>query len=109
VCDFFHGFYRKTSANTKHALYLGAFLISLVVGILFFFAELLGGKVLILRVMILLSMVWCLREELKGTGVKAATINPCSVDTPWFDGKDVDRFKMLSLTDVASAVCLIID
>jgi 3-oxoacyl-[acyl-carrier protein] reductase len=55
------------------------------------------------------AMVWCLREELKGTGVKAATINPGSVDTPWFDGKDVDRFKMLSLTDVASAVRLIID
>ena len=55
------------------------------------------------------AMVWCLREELKGTGVKAATINPGSVDTPWFDGKDVDRSKMLSLTDVASAVRLIID
>ncbi len=55
------------------------------------------------------AMVWCLREELKGTGVKAATINPGSVDTPWFDGKDVDRSKMLSLTDIASAVRLIID
>ncbi|MHA1345325.1 MAG: SDR family oxidoreductase [Candidatus Heimdallarchaeaceae archaeon] len=55
------------------------------------------------------AMVWCLREELKGTGVKAATINPGSVDTPWFDGKDVDRNKMLSSADVAAAVRLIID
>ena len=55
------------------------------------------------------AMVWCLREELKGTGVKAATINPGSVDTPWFDGKDVDRNKMLSSADVAATVRLIID
>ncbi|MHA1550533.1 MAG: SDR family NAD(P)-dependent oxidoreductase [Candidatus Heimdallarchaeaceae archaeon] len=55
------------------------------------------------------AMVWCLREELKGTGVKAATINPGSVDTPWFDGKDVDRSKMLSSADVAASVRLIID
>lgn len=55
------------------------------------------------------AMIWCLREELKGTGVKAATINPGSVDTPWFDGKDVDRTKMLSSADVAATVRLIID
>ncbi len=55
------------------------------------------------------AMVWCLREELKGTGVKAATINPGSVDTPWFDGKDVDRSKMLSSADIATAIRLIID
>lgn len=55
------------------------------------------------------AMVWCLREELKGTGVKAATINPGSVDTPWFDGKDVDRSKMLAVEDVAKAVRFIID
>ena len=55
------------------------------------------------------AMIWCLREELKGTGVKAATINPGSVDTPWFDGKDVDRAKMLSLADVAASIRLIID
>ncbi|MCK5305015.1 MAG: SDR family oxidoreductase [Candidatus Heimdallarchaeota archaeon] len=55
------------------------------------------------------AMVWCLREELKGTGVKAATINPGSVDTPWFDGKDVDRSKMLSSADVAASIRLIID
>jgi len=55
------------------------------------------------------AMVWCLRDELKGTGVKAATINPGSVDTPWFDGKNVDRTKMLAVEDVAKAVRFIID
>ena len=55
------------------------------------------------------AMIWCLREELKGTGVKAATINPGSVDTPWFDGKDVDRSKMLSSADIAATIRLIID
>lgn len=55
------------------------------------------------------AMVWCLREELKGTGVKAATINPGSVNTPWFNGKDVDRSKMLDVEDVAKAVRFIID
>jgi len=54
------------------------------------------------------AMVWCLRDELKGTQVKAATINPGSVNTPWFDGKDVDRTKMLSPIDVANAARLII-
>jgi len=55
------------------------------------------------------AMVWSLREELKGTNVKAATINPGSVSTPWFDGKDVDRSKMLTATDVARAFRTIID
>ncbi len=55
------------------------------------------------------AMVWCLRDELKGTIVKAATINPGSVSTPWFDGKDVNRDSMLTTTDVAKAAKLIID
>jgi NADP-dependent 3-hydroxy acid dehydrogenase YdfG len=55
------------------------------------------------------AMVWCLRDELKGTGVKAATINPGSVDTPWFDGKEVDRSKMLAVEDISKAVRFIID
>ena len=55
------------------------------------------------------AMVWSLREELRDTMVKAATINPGSVSTPWFDGKDVDRSKMLTADDVARAVRLIID
>jgi NADP-dependent 3-hydroxy acid dehydrogenase YdfG len=55
------------------------------------------------------AMVSCVRDELKGTRVKAATINPGSVSTPWFDGKDVDRSKMLQASDVAQAARLIID
>ena len=55
------------------------------------------------------AMVSCLREELRGTLVKAATINPGSVSTPWFDGKDVDRDKMLAPSDVAKAARLIIN
>lgn len=55
------------------------------------------------------AMVSCLRDELKGTMVKAATINPGSVSTPWFDGKDVNRDNMLTTTDVAKAAKLIID
>jgi len=55
------------------------------------------------------AMVWSLRDELKGTNLKAATINPGSVSTPWFDGRDVDRSKMLTASDVAKAVRLIID
>jgi 3-oxoacyl-[acyl-carrier protein] reductase len=55
------------------------------------------------------AMVWCLRDELKGTMVKAATINPGSVSTPWFDGKDVNRDNMLTASDVAKAAKLIID
>jgi NADP-dependent 3-hydroxy acid dehydrogenase YdfG len=54
-------------------------------------------------------MVWCLRDELKGSNVKAATINPGSVDTPWFDGKDVNRSKMLSAEDVAKTARFIIN
>lgn len=55
------------------------------------------------------AMVWCLREELKDSGVKAATINPGSVSTPWYEGKDVDRSKMLTARDVAKAVRCIVD
>lgn len=55
------------------------------------------------------AMISCLREELKGTNIKAATINPGSVSTPWFDGKDVDRSKMLTALDVAKIVKLIIN
>lgn len=55
------------------------------------------------------AMIWCLREELRGSMVKAATINPGSVSTPWFDGKEVDRSKMLKPVDIAKATRLIID
>ncbi|MGY5853765.1 MAG: SDR family NAD(P)-dependent oxidoreductase [Candidatus Thorarchaeota archaeon] len=55
------------------------------------------------------AMTGSLREELRGTEVKAATINPGSVLTPWFDGKSVDREMMLTTEDVAKAARLIID
>lgn len=55
------------------------------------------------------AMVSSLRKELTGTLVKAATINPGSVSTPWFDGKEVDRSKMLTAEDVAKVARLIID
>ncbi|MFW9768522.1 MAG: SDR family oxidoreductase [Candidatus Thorarchaeota archaeon] len=55
------------------------------------------------------AMVWCLRDELKGTMVKAATLNPGSVSTPWFEGRDVNRDKMLTAEDVARAAKFIID
>jgi NADP-dependent 3-hydroxy acid dehydrogenase YdfG len=55
------------------------------------------------------AMVWCLREELKGTGVKAATINPGSISTTWYDGKKADRSKMLTANDVARTVRYIIE
>ena len=55
------------------------------------------------------AMVGSLRKELSDTSVKVATINPGSVSTPWFDGKDVDRSKMLTAEDVASAAKLVID
>lgn len=55
------------------------------------------------------GMIGVLREELKGTMVKAATVNPGSVSTPWFDGRKVDRSKLLSAEDVAKAVRYIID
>jgi NADP-dependent 3-hydroxy acid dehydrogenase YdfG len=54
------------------------------------------------------AMVGALRDELKGTMVKAATINPGSVSTPWFDGKNVVRERMLSAEDVAKVARLII-
>ncbi|MBN1328340.1 MAG: SDR family oxidoreductase [Candidatus Heimdallarchaeota archaeon] len=55
------------------------------------------------------AMIWCLRDELKGTKIKAATINPGSVNTPWFNGKDVDRSKMLSAEDIAKSARFLIE
>jgi NADP-dependent 3-hydroxy acid dehydrogenase YdfG len=54
-------------------------------------------------------MVWSLRKELKGTNVKAATINPGSVSTPWYDGKKSDRSKMLTANDISKTVRFIIE
>lgn len=55
------------------------------------------------------AMFWCLREELKGTQIKAATINPGSVSTPWYNGKKSDRSKMLMAEDIAKTVRFIIE
>jgi NADP-dependent 3-hydroxy acid dehydrogenase YdfG len=55
------------------------------------------------------AMIWCLREELKGTNVKASTINPGSVATPWFKGRNVDTSKMLSPEDIVRTVRYIVE
>ena len=59
------------------------------------------------------SMAETLRKELSETRVKVATINPGSVDTPWFDKQmnfDNDRRKtMLHPSDVAEAAKFIIE
>jgi len=55
------------------------------------------------------AMIGALRDELKGTGVKAATINPGSVDTPWYEGSNADRTKMLAVEDVTAAAMLLIN
>lgn len=55
------------------------------------------------------GLVGGLRNDLTGTNVKASTINPGGVNTPWFDGRDVDRSKMLSAEDVAKATRLVIE
>ena len=58
------------------------------------------------------AMMGSLRLELADTRVKIASINPGSVDTPWFDKKpnssSIDRTKMLSAQDVAKSARLII-
>ena len=55
------------------------------------------------------AMVSCLRQELHGTLVKVATINPGSVSTPWYDGKKSDRRKMLTTDDISKTVRYIIN
>ena len=57
------------------------------------------------------AMIGALREELKGTAIKAGTINPGSVDTPWYN-ESVDqkrRAKMLSAEDVSAAAMMMIN
>ena len=55
------------------------------------------------------AMIECLRDELKDTKIKAATINPGSVATPWYAGRNVDFNKMLAVNDVVRAVRYIIE
>jgi NADP-dependent 3-hydroxy acid dehydrogenase YdfG len=56
------------------------------------------------------GMLGSLREELKGTRVKTATINPGSVDTPWFsDYSDQAKKHRLDVEEVVDAMMLIIN
>ncbi len=56
------------------------------------------------------AMVGCLREELKDTLIKAATINPGSVDTPWFaDYSEKPKANRIGVEDVIDAFMLIIE
>ncbi|MHA2100251.1 MAG: SDR family oxidoreductase [Candidatus Kariarchaeaceae archaeon] len=56
------------------------------------------------------AIIGCLREELKGTQIKAATVNPGSIDTPWFTdyGKE-PIVKRLDVKEVIDAFMLIIN
>jgi NADP-dependent 3-hydroxy acid dehydrogenase YdfG len=58
------------------------------------------------------AMAESLRRELTNTRIKVATLNPGSVDTPWFDKKpnasEINRSTMLSASDVAKSARLII-
>jgi hypothetical protein len=55
------------------------------------------------------AMTWCVRDELGGTNVKASTINPGSVATPWYKGRNMDFSNMLSAEDVARTVRHIVE
>lgn len=56
------------------------------------------------------AIIGCLREELKGTGIKAATINPGAIDTPWFsDFGEGPINKRLDVEEVVDAFMLIIN
>ena len=55
------------------------------------------------------AMIGSLRKELVGNGVKAATINPGSVDTPWYKNSSMDKKKMLDVEEVVDAFMLIIN
>lgn len=56
------------------------------------------------------AIVGSLREELKGTGIKAATVNPGAIDTPWFPdhGKE-PIMKRLDVEEVVDAFMMIIN
>jgi NADP-dependent 3-hydroxy acid dehydrogenase YdfG len=56
------------------------------------------------------AIIGCLREELVGTNIKAATVNPGSVDTPWFaDYGEAPNMKRLDVEEVVDAFMLIIN
>lgn len=57
------------------------------------------------------AMVGSIRRELQGTQVKIATINPGSVDTPWFSNYDSDKAnpRRLNVEEVVDAFILVIN
>lgn len=56
------------------------------------------------------AIIGCLREELIGTNVKAATVNPGSIDTPWFaDYTEKPNMKRLHVEEVVDAFMMIIN
>jgi NADP-dependent 3-hydroxy acid dehydrogenase YdfG len=56
------------------------------------------------------AMIGCLREELRGTKIKAATVNPGSVDTPWFsDYSEKPKEHRINVQEVVDAFMLIIN
>ncbi len=56
------------------------------------------------------AIIGCLREELKGTSIKAATVNPGAIDTPWFsDHGEGPIMKRLDVEEVVDTFMLIIN
>ncbi len=57
------------------------------------------------------GMVGSLRQELRGTGVKLATINPGQIDTPWFGDHDPNtkRTDRLDVEEVVDAFMTVIN
>lgn len=55
------------------------------------------------------AMIGSLRKELVGSGVKVATVNPGSVDTPWYKNSNMEKNKMLDVEEVVDAFMLIIN
>lgn len=56
------------------------------------------------------AIIGCLRDELKGTQIKAATVNPGAIDTPWFSDYSSDQNpKRLDVEEVVDAFMLIIN
>jgi NADP-dependent 3-hydroxy acid dehydrogenase YdfG len=55
------------------------------------------------------AMIGSLRKELTGSGVKAATICPGSVDTPWYKDSSMSKSKMIDVEEVVDAFMLIIN
>lgn len=56
------------------------------------------------------AIMGSLREELKGTKIKVATVNPGSIDTPWYkDYSDQPKNHRLDVEEVVEAFMLVIN